>query len=145
MPAILDEADSNCQRQRCRRITRQICTIADLYCCAVEEELLDHSLAAQVRRPRLDYDSHAALDRTNSCPALAPGVGSLQDHALISLLALNGLRIRETLGGDITAIGSERGHRTPTMLGKAGKIVTIPPAPRTTRSLDRSISRWRRF
>jgi hypothetical protein len=31
---------------------------------AVEEELLDHSPAAHVRRPRLDYESHATgLDR----------------------------------------------------------------------------------
>jgi hypothetical protein len=30
----------------------------------VEEELLDHSPAAHVRRPRVDYESHAvALDR----------------------------------------------------------------------------------
>jgi hypothetical protein len=30
----------------------------------VEEELLEHSPAAHVRRPRLDYESHAvALDR----------------------------------------------------------------------------------
>jgi hypothetical protein len=30
----------------------------------VEEEFLDHSPAAQVRRPRLDYESHAtALER----------------------------------------------------------------------------------
>ena len=78
------------------------------------------------------------------CPALAPGVVLARPRVDLAA-ALNGLRIRETLGGDITAMGSERGHRTPTMLGKAGKIVTIPPAPRTTRSLDRSISRWRRI
>jgi integrase/recombinase XerD len=38
--------------------------IAGFYKDAVEEELLDHSPAAHVRRPRLDYESHAtALDR----------------------------------------------------------------------------------
>jgi integrase/recombinase XerD len=45
-------------------VTRRLCTIAGLYKYAVEEELLDHSPAAHVRRPRLDYESHAtALDR----------------------------------------------------------------------------------
>ena len=45
-------------------VTRRLCTIAG--CCkyAVEEELLDHSPAAHVRRPRVDYESNAAaLDR----------------------------------------------------------------------------------
>jgi site-specific recombinase XerD len=41
-----------------------LCTIAGFYKYAVEEELLDHSPAAHVRRPRLDYESRAtALDR----------------------------------------------------------------------------------
>jgi integrase/recombinase XerD len=45
-------------------VTRRLCTIAGFYKYAVEEELLDHSPAAHVRRPRLDYESHAtALDR----------------------------------------------------------------------------------
>jgi site-specific recombinase XerD len=66
-------------------IARRLCTIAGLYRYAVEEELLDHSPAAHVRRPRLDYESHAtALDR-NELGALlvAAGLGTAQEHALI--------------------------------------------------------------
>ena len=45
-------------------VTRRLCTIAGFYKYAVEEELLDHSPAAHVRRPRVNYESHAvALDR----------------------------------------------------------------------------------
>jgi hypothetical protein len=45
-------------------ITRRLCTVAGFYKYAAEEELLDHSPAAHVRRPRLDYESHATgLDR----------------------------------------------------------------------------------
>src|SRR5262249_3372257 len=45
-------------------VTRRLCTIAGFYKFAVEEELLEHSPAAHVRRPRADYESHAAaLDR----------------------------------------------------------------------------------
>jgi integrase/recombinase XerD len=45
-------------------VTRRLSTIAGFYRYAVEEELLDHSPAAHVRRPRVDYESHAtALDR----------------------------------------------------------------------------------
>jgi hypothetical protein len=52
-------------------ITRRLCTIAGFCKYAVEEELLDHSPAAHVRRPRLDYESPATgLDRNND-PARA--------------------------------------------------------------------------
>jgi integrase/recombinase XerD len=45
-------------------VTRRLCTIAGFYKYTVEEELLEHSPAAHVRRPRVDYESHAvALDR----------------------------------------------------------------------------------
>lgn len=45
-------------------IARRLCTIAGFYRYAEEEDLLEHSPAAHVRRPRLDYESHAtALDR----------------------------------------------------------------------------------
>jgi len=78
-------------------ITRRLCTVAGFCRYAVEEELLDHSPAAHVRRPRLDSESHASgLDR-NELGALlvAAGLGPPAEHALISLLALNGLRVSE--------------------------------------------------
>jgi integrase/recombinase XerD len=40
-------------------VIRRLCTIAGFYKYAVEEALLDRSPAAHVRRPRLDYESHA--------------------------------------------------------------------------------------
>src|ERR1700691_1664917 len=119
-------------------VTRRLCTIAGFYKYAVEEELLEHSPAAHVRRPRLDYESHAtALDR-NEVGALlvAAGLGSAAEHALISLLALNGLRVSEATGADIEHLGLERGHRTLVITRKGGKVVTIPPAPRTARAID---------
>ena len=119
-------------------ITRRLCTIAGFYRYAVEEELLDHSPAAHVRRPRLDYESHATgLDR-NELGALlvAAGLGPPAEHALISLLALNGLRVSEATGADIEALGVERGHRTLIITRKGGKVVTIPLAPRTARAID---------
>jgi integrase/recombinase XerD len=42
-------------------VTSRLCTIAGLYRYAVEEEPLDHSPAAHVRRPRLDYESHVTV------------------------------------------------------------------------------------
>jgi integrase len=90
-------------------VTRRLRTIAGFYKYAVEEELLDHSPAAHVRRPRLDYESHAtALDRDELGALLvAVGLGPPAEHALISLLALNGLRVSEATGADIEHLGLE--------------------------------------
>jgi site-specific recombinase XerD len=104
-------------------VTRRLCTIAGFYRYAVEEELLEHSPAAHVRRPRVDYESHAvALDR-NELGALlvAAGLGAPSEHALISLLALNGLRVSEATGADIEHLGLERGHRTLTITRKGAR------------------------
>jgi integrase/recombinase XerD len=122
-------------------ITRRLCTIAGLYRYAVEEELLDHSPAVHVRRPRLDYESHAtALDRNELGALLVPaGLGPAAEHGLISLLALNGLRVSEATGADIEAMGTERGHRTMVITRKGGKVITIPLAPRTTRAVDLAV------
>lgn len=67
-------------------VARRLCTVAGFYRYAVEEELLDHSPAVHVRRPRLDYESHATgLDR-NEVGALlvAAGLGAAAEHALLS-------------------------------------------------------------
>src|SRR5487761_367682 len=122
-------------------VSRRLCTVAGFYRYAVEEELLDHSPAVHVRRPRLDYESHATgLDR-NEVGALlvAAGLGPSAEHALISLLALNGLRVSEATGANIEALGLERGHRALTILRKGGKVVTIRLAPRTARAVDLAI------
>ena len=82
--------------------------MAGFYRYAEEEGLVATSPAVHVRRPRLDYESHAVgLDR-NEVGALlvAAGLGAPAEHALISLLALNGLRVSEAIGADIEALGS---------------------------------------
>ncbi len=122
-------------------VTRRLCTIAGFYRYAVEEELLGHSPAVHVRRPRLDCESHATgLDR-NELGALlvAAGLGPSAEHALISLLVLNGLRVSEATGADIQALGMERGHRTLVITRKGGKVVTVPLAPRTARAIDLAV------
>jgi integrase/recombinase XerD len=94
--------------------------------------------------PRSDpkrHESHAVgLDR-NELGALlvAAGLAGARDHALVSLLALNGLRVSEALGIDIDDLGLERGHRTLTVCRKGGKIVTMPLAPRVARAIDLAI------
>ena len=122
-------------------IGRRLSTLAGFYRYAAEEGVIEHSPAVHARRPRLDYESHAVgLDRNELGAFLvAAGLSSPRDHALCSLLALNGLRISEALGADIEQLGLERGHRTVVVHRKGGKTVTIPLAPRTARAIDLAV------
>jgi len=91
--------------------------------------------------PRVDYESHATTLDRNEVGALlvAAGLGAAAEHALISLFALNGLRVSEATGADIEHLGLERGHRTLVITRKGGKVVTIPLARRTARAIDLAI------
>ena len=75
-------------------VTRRLCTIAGSCKYAVEEELLDHSPAAHVRRPRVDYESHAVALDCNELGALlvAAGLGSPPDNPHIADVVLRARR-----------------------------------------------------
>jgi integrase len=108
-------------------IARRLCTVACFYRYAEQEDFIAKSPATHVRRPRLDYESHATgLDRNEVGAILvAAGLGRAHDHALVSLLALNALRVSEATGANIEALGLERGHRTLTILRKGGRTVIV--------------------
>lgn len=76
-PTTTTAAPTDCSRRdpagRCRApaaFTRRLCTIAGLCKYAVEEELLEHSAAAHVRRPRVGYEAHAVMLDRNELGAL---------------------------------------------------------------------------
>ncbi len=119
-------------------VARRLSTLASFYKYAEQEQLVERNPALNVRRPKVDYESRTlGLDRNELGAFLVQaGVGSARDHALASLLALNGLRISEALGADVDDLDFERGHRTLKILRKGGKRVIIPLAPRTSRALD---------
>jgi integrase/recombinase XerD len=122
-------------------ITRRLCTHRRVLPVRGRRRIARAFPGAHVRRPGLDYESHATgLDRNELGAILvAAGLGAAAEHALISLLALNGLRVSEATGADIESLGVERGHRTLVITRKGSKIVTIPLAPRTARSIDLAI------
>ena len=122
-------------------VARRLCTVAGFYRYAEEEGLVSVSPAVHVRRPRLDYESHAVgLDR-NEVGALLVAAGLGRASRARPHLALGPERptVSEAIGADIEALGLERGHRTLTVLRKGGKVVTVPLAPRTARAVDLAI------
>ncbi len=78
-------------------VARRLSTLASFYKYCEQEQLVDRNPALNVRRPKVDYESRTlGLDRNELGAFLVQaGLGSPRDHALASLLALNGLRISE--------------------------------------------------
>jgi len=118
-------------------VARRLCTVAGFYRYAVEEGLLAHSPAVHVRRPRIDYESHATgLDR-NEVGALlvAAGLGGAADHALISLLALNGLRVWRSALPSTGSVSSADTEPSPSCAKAARSSPSpshpVPPGPST--------------
>ena len=118
-------------------IGRRLSTATGFYRYCVEEELLNHNPVANVRRPRLRQESTMnGLDRNELGAFLdQAGLSGARDHALACLLALNGLRVSEALDTDVDDVGLERGHHTLRVNRKGGKIVIVPLAPRTARTV----------
>ena len=119
-------------------VARRLSTLCSFYRDCHLEGILARNPAVNVRRPKVDPESRTlGLDRNELGALLVQaGLGSARDHALISLLAMNGLRISEALGANIDDLDVDRGHRTLRVVRKGGKQVTIPLAPRTARALD---------
>jgi hypothetical protein len=113
-------------------VGRRLSTLASFYRYCEQEQLIDRNPALNVRRPKVDYESRTlGLDRNELGAFLVQaGLGSARDHALSSLLALNGLRISEALGADVEDLDFDRGHRTLRIVRKGGKHAIVPLAPR---------------
>jgi integrase len=80
----------------------------------------------RARQVRQFCDEHGALLIADEALTGLGRLGASAEHALISLLALNGLRVSEAAGADIEPLGVERGHRTLVITRKGGKVVTHP-------------------
>ena len=109
------------------------------YC--VEEQLLEHSPAVHVRRPKVSQEStRLGLDRSELGAFLVQaGLSGGNDHALACLLALNALRVSEACGADLVDLALANGHRTLRIVGKGNQPALIPLAPRTTRAIDTAV------
>jgi site-specific recombinase XerD len=118
-------------------VARRLSALASFYRYCEQEGHLDRSPGIHVRRPKVDNESRTlGLDRNElSAFMIQAGIGSHREHALASLLALNGLRVSEALNADIEDLGFERGHHILRIVRKGGKGAIVPLAPRTARAI----------
>lgn len=119
-------------------IARRLSALSGFYAYALDEGLIVRSPVARVRRPRVsDQSARLGVDRAGMRALLDVAQASgTRDHALACLLALNGLRVSETLAADVADLAHERGHRTLRLRRKGGKRQTVALAPRTSAALD---------
>lgn len=119
-------------------VARRLSVLGGLYRYAVDEGFLGESPVARVRRPKVPQESPTlGLDRAELTAMLAAAVRTGRvEHALLSLLALNGLRVSEACGADVTSLGHERGHRVLRITRKGGKHQLVPLAPPTASAVD---------
>jgi site-specific recombinase XerD len=123
-------------------VSRRLSTVAGFYRTCVVDGLLEHSPAEHVRRPPVTTLSptlglsHLQFEAMLNAAKLSPNTN---DFALVCLLGLLGLRIREATGLDIEDLGEEHGHRVVRVLGKGTKVVLVPMPPAVARAVDRAI------
>lgn len=123
-------------------IARRLSTVSGLFRYALDEGFIDRSPVAHMRRPKVSDDSPTlGLDKAEAVAMLnaAEAAGPLE-HALVCLLFLNGLRVSEVCGANITDLGSQRGHRTVTVTRKGGRKVDVPLAPRTAAAVEEQMA-----
>jgi integrase/recombinase XerD len=114
-------------------IGRKLSAIGGFYAYCVVEGELAKSPVAHVRRPRVSDESpRFGLDRAELRRLFEAAVAhSPTALALVSLLALNGLRVSEACRATRADLTADRGHQLLTITRKGGKKATIPLAPRT--------------
>ncbi|MDH5519756.1 MAG: site-specific integrase [Acidimicrobiia bacterium] len=103
-------------------ITRRLSALASFYRYCEQEDHIDRNPANYMRRPKVDNESRTpGLDRTElSAFMVQAGIGTHREHALASLLALNGPRVSEALNADIDDLRFERDHHFLRIIRKGG-------------------------
>lgn len=119
-------------------VARRLSALSGFYRYALGEDAILRNPVAGVRRPKVGTDTvSTGLDSAElSALVAAARHDSPRAHCLVLLLGLNGLRISEALGADVSDLGTERGHRVVYITRKGGRRATVPLAPRTAAVVD---------
>jgi site-specific recombinase XerD len=119
-------------------VARKLSTVSGFYRYALNEDVVGRNPVTAVRRPKVGSDTQSTgLDRDELASLIAAARNDgPRTHALVLLLAMNGLRISEALEADASDLDTERGHRVLRITRKGGRRATVPLAPRTSEAID---------
>ena len=119
-------------------IGRRLSTSSSFYRYCQTEDILDKNPAPNVRRPKVHDESRTlGLDRNELGALLVQaGLGDLRDGALMTLLALNGLRISEAWNANIDDLSTER----VAPWRSSGKAASTSRSPSHPAPVEQSIS-----
>ncbi|GAA3614086.1 site-specific tyrosine recombinase XerD [Kineosporia mesophila] len=122
-------------------IGRRASAIHGFYRYAARQPAVTGSPFTGALRPATDDESMTSGLSPDEVRALirAARTDSPRSEALITLLALNGLRISEAVASRIEDLDTDRGHRVLRVRRKGGKRAKIPLTPAAIRSLNASI------
>lgn len=123
-------------------VAAKLNALSGFYKLACADELIAKDPMVGVRRPQIDRVSTTnGLTRPELADLInaAEKHGTLQDQALICLLAFNGLRVSEALGMDAAHFERFKGQLVVNITRKYGKVQPIPLAPRTLWAVERLI------
>lgn len=119
-------------------VARKLSALAGFYDYGLHDaQVLIHSPAASVRRPKVSDESQAVgltADELRQLLAAATA-HSPRTAALVSVLTFCGLRISEALGADVRDYGHDHGHRVLKVTRKGGKSARVALAPTVVRAL----------
>ena len=120
-------------------VARKLSALSGFYDYGVHDaQVLTHSPAASVRRPRVSDESQAVGLTADELRLLLiyAAQHSPRSLALVSLLTFCGLRISEALNAEVRDYGHDHGHRVLKVTRKGGKTARVALAPPVVRALD---------
>lgn len=124
-------------------VCRRLSALSSFYAHLLRHDLIPANPVAGVTRPRVDPDHTATVglsrDQARALLTAADtdtGPHRLRTAAITRALLLNGLRIDELAGADITDLGHDAGHRVLTVTRKGGRRARVPLAPATAAALQ---------
>lgn len=113
-------------------VARRLSAVSSWYEYLVQEEILDRSPAAHVKRPKVDnrHSSTFGLDEHEARTVIkAAGEYGLRELAVVSVLMFTGIRRAELVTADVEDLGHERGHATLDVDRKGGAQQRVPVVP----------------
>lgn len=108
------------------------------YEAAVDEDLIERNPVRRVARPKVGTESpRLGLDREEARRLLASAAAAgREEHALVCLLLVDGLRVSEARGLAGSDLETVRGHRTATVTRKGGRREAVVLPPTTAAAVD---------